>query len=92
MLIWATPIPGFPLSELPSQLLTPCIVASHTSALRDDAEALLACRGFVVTAHFGAAVGIVDLAVMMQCGFDAMLRLIAGITTIVARDRRSRDD
>lgn len=46
-----------------------------------------------LTAHFGVIFGVVAaIATIMRCGFDAMLRLIAGITAIAAQDKRSRAD
>lgn len=43
--------------------------------------------------HFGAGFGVVaGLAVMIRCGFDAILRLIAAIVAIAARDKRPRAD
>jgi hypothetical protein len=45
-----------------------------------------------LTPHFGIFIGIVASGTMVCCGLDAMLRLIAGLTAIVARDKRSRAD
>lgn len=45
-----------------------------------------------LTLHFGAVFAIVAVATILCRGFDAVLRLIAGITAIATRDKRSRAD
>jgi hypothetical protein len=43
--------------------------------------------------HAGAVTGIaVTVGVILRYGSDAVLRLVAGITAIIARDKRSRAD